>query len=280
MKSRIFVRAAEGIKSYFARLTAGSTAKDSGRASPGVSKELAAKRGQFPPGREPSTPGSLEFTAAALHLLSQPLTALRGSLELALLTESSAEEYRRNLEESLALANHLAGLIRSLRRLIELETHPEVSKTVPLKALVEKAAQDLRGMAESRNVGLAIQADAACNVEAGPETMRQVALKAIHHAIDRSPAGKVVGISLASGDGRVFLAVSDQGERLSPEDLERFFKPFSPGGAAARSSVEGLEWLTAKRAVETAGGSVQAESGTDQGFCLRIILPEAPKAKQ
>ena len=52
---------------------------------------------------------------AFLHQLSQTLTSLRGTLELALLVESDAQDYRRVIQQSLAQAEGLVQLFKSYR---------------------------------------------------------------------------------------------------------------------------------------------------------------------
>ena len=54
-----------------------------------------------------------------LHQLSQTLTSFRGILELALLVDSEAQEYRRGIQQSLAQAEGLVRLFKSYRALAE-----------------------------------------------------------------------------------------------------------------------------------------------------------------
>ena len=58
-------------------------------------------------------------TRAFLHQLSQTLTSLRGTLELALLVDSDAQEYRRAIQQSLVQAEGLVQLFKSYRALAE-----------------------------------------------------------------------------------------------------------------------------------------------------------------
>ncbi len=60
-----------------------------------------------------------ECLAAMAHRLAQPMTALRGGIELGLMGKRSAADYRALLEQSLQLADNMAQLIISLRDLGE-----------------------------------------------------------------------------------------------------------------------------------------------------------------
>ncbi|MGO8731167.1 MAG: hypothetical protein ACLQVM_00030 [Terriglobia bacterium] len=56
-------------------------------------------------------------TRVFLHQFSQILTSLHGTLELALLVESDAQEYRRVIQQSLVQAENLVQLFKSYRDL-------------------------------------------------------------------------------------------------------------------------------------------------------------------
>jgi hypothetical protein len=54
-------------------------------------------------------------TGNFLHQLSQILTSLRGTLELALLVDCDAQDYRRAIQQSLVQAEGLVQLFKSYR---------------------------------------------------------------------------------------------------------------------------------------------------------------------
>jgi signal transduction histidine kinase len=81
-------------------------------ASDGARRMAAAKV------RNPPPSGALretDHTRAFLHQLSQTLTSLRGTLELALLGDGDALEYRKVIRQSLAQAEDLVQLLKSFR---------------------------------------------------------------------------------------------------------------------------------------------------------------------
>jgi len=83
-------------------------------------------------------------TSVFLHQLSQSLTSLRGTLELALLVDSDEQEYRRAIQQSLAQAEGLVQLFSSYRATAEAET-----ETADTAAGSSAARIALRNPAES-----------------------------------------------------------------------------------------------------------------------------------
>jgi len=68
-------------------------------------------------GRDPlaGSPPDNDPTGTFLHQLSQTLTSLHGTLELALLVELDAQDYRRVIQQSLGQAETLVRLFKSYR---------------------------------------------------------------------------------------------------------------------------------------------------------------------
>lgn len=95
--------------------------RDEGWRESQVREDLPASsaRGPIPPlGGNNSKGTSLvesDPTCTFLHQLSQSLTSLRGTLELALLVEADAQEYRRAIQQSLVQAEGLVQLFKSYR---------------------------------------------------------------------------------------------------------------------------------------------------------------------
>jgi len=56
-----------------------------------------------------------DLTGAFLHQLSQILTSLHGTLELALLVDCDAQDYRRAIQQSLVQAEGLVQLFKAYR---------------------------------------------------------------------------------------------------------------------------------------------------------------------
>jgi signal transduction histidine kinase len=96
----------------------------------------------------------------------------------------------------------------------------------------------------------------------------------------------VVQKLLAPGDGCegesisfLQVSVSDSGEGISPEDLERVFLPFERVGrhSGGRHGGAGLGLSLTRELVELHGGRIWAESGGEgKGSLLRFILPLSP----
>lgn len=212
--------------------------------------------------------------SAIIHGLSQPLTALRGALELALLAEHSAEEYRLVLKESLAQADRLVGLLRSLRELAECETPNGLTSPVELDRVIRDLVDELRPLADSNGVSLTLELVPRLRVFCDPGRLRESIFRVIHQAVERTPRGGTVRILTSKTNDRVSLLVADEGPPARPDDLSHLEHPPSLGHLFSEASRRGtLEWAVAKRILEAQRATVRVESSPDQGCSFRVCFP-------
>ncbi len=220
---------------------------------------------------------SRTFLSAVSHEMAQPLTVLRGSLELALEKEWSAEDRRAWLEQALEQADRLIQVNVFLRELAEAETLAAATETASLSTLVNDLARDLLPIAEVQKTRLVVQCEDNLSVVANEKRLQQALVNLIGNAISRTPEEGVVRLSLKRSGTEACLDISDTGSRVSPEGLARLFDPFyhppAITGGGIDKNVLGLS--VAKRTIEILNGTIQVESKKEQGRCFHIRLPLA-----
>jgi signal transduction histidine kinase len=91
-----------------------------------------------------------------LHALSQPLTALRCSLELTLLQLRNSEEYRKRLRESLDLTEETTTLAAGIRELLEVEQPSSREQRVVFDKILQTTVRELLPVANSMGVGVSM----------------------------------------------------------------------------------------------------------------------------
>ncbi len=211
------------------------------------------------------------------HQMSQPLTALRGLMELALQKRCRVAEYRATLEEAMEQADRMVWLARSLRELADSVDPGGVKETVWLETVVKEVTDDLRPLAEARGLSLAFECEGDLCVSANSVRLQQAILNLVGRAINHSPKAGRVRVSLSNSNGEACLSIFDQGPGIPPAELEYLFEPFRRHAATSPcDDAESMGLAIAKRVVEAVGGTIQVESKVGQGSCFRIHLPLAP----
>jgi nitrogen fixation/metabolism regulation signal transduction histidine kinase len=98
------------------------------------------------------------------------------------------------------------------------------------------------------------------------EELREVLLNILENA--RLAHASQVRSSVAGQDGRVTIAIRDDGHGIPPEVLPRIFEPHF----STRTSGSGLGLAISRRIIESWGGTIDVESQERRGTLVRIEL--------
>ncbi len=120
-----------------------------------------------------------------------------------------------------------------------------------LRALVEQRAAYLDAMASERGVKLAVEGSARAEVDA--DSLVRVVDNLLRNAVEASPEGSAVGVSLSSREGTVTLAVSDRGAGVPAERERELFEPFF----TTKNEGTGLGLALSRAVIEAHGGALR-----------------------
>lgn len=214
------------------------------------------------------------FLMTVSHELRTPLTAIRGHVEA--LREGVAEDAEAraaSLDVIGAEADRLSRLVGDLLDLAKLDARrfTLVREEVDLGRLVEQAAQALGEEARSRGVALECRVEADSVIETDGDRVLQVVTNLLANALQWTPDGGTVSLSLGAAGGGVTVTVEDSGPGIPPEELERVFRPFwSRNGQGT-----GLGLAIARELAQALGGRLELESELGRGSRFVLALPAA-----
>jgi two-component system sensor histidine kinase SenX3 len=220
-----------------------------------------------------------DFVANISHELKTPIGAV-GLLAEAL--DSASDDPAQVRRFAARLTEESARLARITQDIIELSRLQSAGPLtdalpIPVDSSVAAAVDQNRVVAEVRNIELAMKGDKRAVVY-GNETLLTVAVhNLISNAIQYSPDGSRVGIGVRRADGVVEISVTDQGEGIPSDDLDRVFERFFRVDQARsrQTGGTGLGLAIVKHAVQNHGGDVRVWSQVGHGSTFTIRLPEA-----
>jgi nitrogen fixation/metabolism regulation signal transduction histidine kinase len=105
-----------------------------------------------------------------------------------------------------------------------------------------------------------------------PDLIKTCVLNAVtnaFHAMSSRQEGSVISIKTFIDKGQLFLVISDNGEGVLPENLDKIFEPFF----TTKEHGLGLGLPMTRRVIEEHGGSVEFRSTRGSGSEIRFILP-------
>jgi len=106
------------------------------------------------------------------------------------------------------------------------------------------------------------------------DLLRQVLYNIVINAIEASPAGGTIRIAASAGNGRLLIAVTDEGPGIPPDLRDRIFEPFFTTKDDVAKSL-GLGLSISKSIAEAMHGSLSFQTEDGGGTTFRIELPMA-----
>jgi signal transduction histidine kinase len=156
---------------------------------------------------------------------------------------------------------------------------------VDLAATARQAAAMFAGVAEERGIGITVDAGSIV-LPGNASQLRQVLGNLLDNAIRFTPEGGTVKVRLTAdvGQGRAVMTVSDSGEGIAAEHIDRIFDRFYKVDHARSRQVGrsgGLGLPICKAIIERHGGTITVASGPGPGTTVTVTLPlhEANRAR-
>lgn len=222
-----------------------------------------------------------QLLGMAAHDLRNPLAVIHTASSFLVdgssrvLSEEKRADFMRRIHTNsqfmVKLIDDLLDVARIESGKLELELEP-----TDLCQLIDDSLGINHVLAEQKNIRLEFAPE--CVVPALPldrNKLAQVVNNLVTNALKFSQSGTSVRVSATRDNGRVVIAVADQGQGIPAEELSKLFRPF--GKTSVRSTAgeksTGLGLAISRRIVEAHGGRIWAESEVGRGSVFRFDLP-------
>jgi signal transduction histidine kinase len=234
-------------------------------------RELKDAQGQLIQSQKMAAVGELGATVA--HEINNPLAAVLGSAQLALLRLDRADaRVRPHLEDIEKESLRIKDIVESLLRLSQ-DQSQQAMGTVDVNAVVEAAlalvARQIIGarIAVKKELGASLP-----RVRGRSSDLQQAVIQILHNAREAMPDGGTLTIRTDAVDGKlVRLVVEDTGQGIAPHNLERVFEPlFSTRGPQGH---KGMGLSVVHRIVDDHQGRIVVESaGLARGTSVKMTF--------
>lgn len=208
------------------------------------------------------------------HDLRTPLTAVRGTAELALSRDREPEAYRAALARVVEAAEAAQATLDTVLDVAEAEAGIALDLApVDLGDAARDVAALYELVADAKGIRLAVEAGDVGTVRADRQRFRRAVANLVDNAIKYTPPGGEVVISTGRGGGEAWVRVRDTGVGIAPDDLPRVWDRLYRADAARHERGLGLGLALARALTEAHGGRVSAESAPGAGATFTLYLP-------
>jgi two-component system, LuxR family, sensor kinase FixL len=218
-----------------------------------------------------------EMSAAIIHELGQPLTAMSTNAEHGLRaiagSDVEAAELREVLSDIVADSRRADQIIRRLRALFK--NSRVQHEALVMNDVVNEVVSVVLGEARRRRVCIDVDVAPGLPLVCGDRIqLQQVLVNVIVNAFEAMAdvADRPRHVMLRTrqlGERRVHVEVADNGPGIAPERLSSIFKPF----ATTKASGVGVGLAVSESIVRAHRGRIWAENHDGGGAVFHIVLP-------
>jgi signal transduction histidine kinase len=220
-----------------------------------------------------------QFIADASHELRNPLAIIRTNVDVALADPNAdPDDLRHTIAVVKRASGRMARLVDDLLALARRQEPILEHEPVDLGVAVAEASDDFVVPAAARNIVLDRVTAPDVVVTGDRDALKRAVANLLENAVRLAPEGSRIRLATGSEGDRAWIAVTDEGPGIAPEDQPHVFDRFwrADKGRSRADGGTGLGLAIVRQIAESHGGEVRLQSKVGVGSSFVIWLPVAP----
>lgn len=205
-----------------------------------------------------------ELAAGIGHEIRNPLTAIKGFLQLMDLEKLKNMEFRNFILSEIDRINLIVNELMMLAK-PQVKNHEEHA----LASILNEVITLLSSKASLENVEIETRFESDGIMICDKNLFKQVFVNLIMNAIESMPKGGRVVVQLYSTNQTHIIGVTDEGCGIPEYRIPKLGEPFY----STKEKGTGLGLMTSFKIIREHNGEVRIESAVDKGTTVEIILP-------
>jgi len=209
------------------------------------------------------------------HDLRTPLARLHAQLAR-LAATPAADALRPQVEEALAQSEEILAMFAAILRITEVEggDRRAMFRRLDLSGIAQDAAEAIEALADDKTQTLHLGPWEATPIDGDERLLTQLVVNLVENAVNHTPAGSVITVSVARDGDAAVLTVADNGPGIALDEQARALRRFGRLEASRNRPGHGLGLPLVQAIVALHRGTLElADNGP--GLAVRVRLPLA-----
>ena len=218
-----------------------------------------------------------QFNADVAHELRTPLAGIRSTIEVTLVRDREATEYRQALSDCLEITKTMQSMVSNLLMLAGLDTRQTSFhvEQVQITEVVDSCWNSCSEKAIDREITFDNRIDSEMAYQMDRQNLSIILSNTLDNAVEYADKGGKIWATACVKNDAVEISISNTGCRLTTGQVAHVFDCFWRADSS-RSDVGnhcGLGLALVRKLARALGGDVAAELQSEGIFKLRLSLP-------
>jgi two-component system sporulation sensor kinase A len=207
-----------------------------------------------------------ELAAGIAHEIRNPLTSLRGFMQMYVKEDMDGTKKLRN-EVMLSEIDRINEIVSEL--LVLAKPSNEAFELRDLVHILNHVTRLFEGQANLHNVQIKIELDDNLSLIQCQRSINQVFINVLKNAIESMPKGGEVTIQAKQMNDRICIRIKDKGYGIPQEEITKIGNPFF----TTKETGTGLGLMVSMRIIQNHNGTMRIESEVGKGTMVEVVLP-------
>jgi PAS domain S-box-containing protein len=210
-----------------------------------------------------------EMAAQMAHEIRNPLGGIKGFASL-LKRDLKDHPQQQKMAEQIIEGTHTLNTL--VTQVLDYARPPLPHfERIDMSAFLKNIGQEVLAYEDfnSQNISLKLESDENISLDIDPHLFKSALLNLMINSIQAMPQGGILTVSLHQQHRVVILTVTDTGEGISHENMEKVFTPFF----TTKPNGNGFGLAEVHKAILAHHGTVEVKSAVGKGTTFTIKLP-------